>query len=179
MGANERASGPCGDGPAESVEVEVEGIEAGGVDARDIEVRGIEKLRVARYEFVIEAVDNLSLPPYKGSTFRGGFGTAFRNIACSTRRADCRDCMLKRACPYAYVFETAPPDGSEALTKFEHVPHPSMRSTFPEPRGWGKGGPMCGIRLGKYSHTPPGQQSTICWQHRTRLRNPCVRGSLY
>ncbi|MGE5573350.1 MAG: CRISPR system precrRNA processing endoribonuclease RAMP protein Cas6 [Bacteroidota bacterium] len=122
MGANERASGPCGDGPAESVEVE--GIEARGVDARDIEVRGIEKLRVARYEFIIEAVDNLFLPLYKGSTFRGGFGTAFRNIACSTRRADCRDCMLKRACPYAYVFETAPPDGSEALTKFEHVPHP-------------------------------------------------------
>ncbi|MCR4401691.1 MAG: CRISPR system precrRNA processing endoribonuclease RAMP protein Cas6 [Firmicutes bacterium] len=87
-------------------------------------MRGIEKLRIARYEFILEAVDNLFLPPYKGSTFRGGFGTAFRNIACSTRRTDCRDCMLKHACPYAYVFETAPPDGSEALTKFEHVPHP-------------------------------------------------------
>ncbi|MBC7084474.1 MAG: CRISPR system precrRNA processing endoribonuclease RAMP protein Cas6 [Firmicutes bacterium] len=87
-------------------------------------MKGIEEFRVARYEFIIEAVDNLFLPPYKGSTFRGGFGTAFRNIACSTRRTDCRDCMLKHACPYAYVFETAPPDGSEALTKFEHVPHP-------------------------------------------------------
>ncbi|MDK2931722.1 MAG: hypothetical protein PWR07_1853 [Bacillota bacterium] len=87
-------------------------------------MKGIEEFRVARYEFLIEAVDNLFLPPYKGSTFRGGFGTAFRNIACSTRRTECRDCMLKHACPYAYVFETAPPDGSEALTKFEHVPHP-------------------------------------------------------
>ena len=87
-------------------------------------MKGIEEFRVARYEFIIEAVDNLFLPPYKGSTFRGGFGTAFRNIACSARRTDCRDCMLRHACPYAYVFETAPPDGSEALTKFEHVPHP-------------------------------------------------------
>jgi len=87
-------------------------------------VKGIEEFRIARYEFILEAVDNLFLPPYKGSTLRGGFGTAFRRIACSAGRADCRDCVLKGPCPYAYVFETMPPDGSEALAKFEHVPHP-------------------------------------------------------
>lgn len=88
------------------------------------EIRGIESFRVARYEFVIEAIDPLFLPPYKGSTFRGGFGTAFKSVSCSNRARECRDCPLRHACPYAYVFETAPPEGSEALTKFEQVPHP-------------------------------------------------------
>ncbi|NPV80768.1 MAG: CRISPR system precrRNA processing endoribonuclease RAMP protein Cas6 [Firmicutes bacterium] len=89
-----------------------------------IPARGIEGFRVARYEFVIEALETLSLPDYKGSTLRGGFGAAFRNVSCSARKSDCRTCVLKPACPYAYVFETAPPEGSEVLKKFEHVPHP-------------------------------------------------------
>lgn len=87
-------------------------------------IRGIENFRVSRYEFVIEAVDTLYLPVYKGSTFRGGFGTAFKKVCCSDRRGDCRKCLLRHACPYAYVFETAPPEGAEALAKFEQVPHP-------------------------------------------------------
>ncbi|MEW6227508.1 MAG: hypothetical protein AB1700_05345, partial [Bacillota bacterium] len=53
-------------------------------------IRGIENFRVARYEFIIEAVDALYLPAYKGSTFRGGFGTAFKSVCCSDRRGDCR-----------------------------------------------------------------------------------------
>lgn len=85
---------------------------------------GIDNFKVARYEFVIEARGPLFLPPYKGSTFRGGFGTAFKNVSCSDRRNECRKCLLRHACPYAYIFETAPPEGSEALTKFEQVPHP-------------------------------------------------------
>lgn len=92
--------------------------------AQVAEIRGIESFRVARYEFVIEAIDPLFLPAYKGSTFRGGFGTAFKSVSCSNRAPKCRDCLLRHACPYAYVFETAPPEGSEALTKFEQVPHP-------------------------------------------------------
>ncbi|MDI7248433.1 MAG: hypothetical protein QME92_13425, partial [Bacillota bacterium] len=91
-----------------------------------VPITGIEQFRVARYEFVIEALDPLSLPPYKGSTLRGGFGSAFKAVSCSDhqRRGECGECLLRHACPYAYVFETAPPEGSEALTKFERVPHP-------------------------------------------------------
>ncbi len=94
------------------------------VAAQVAEIRGIDNLKVARYEFVIEAIDPLFLPLYKGSTFRGGFGTAFKSVSCSNRARECRDCLLRHACPYAYVFETAPQEGSEALTKFERVPHP-------------------------------------------------------
>jgi hypothetical protein len=90
----------------------------------DMVFKGMEDFKVARYRFIIEALEQLSLPPYKGSTFRGGFGSAFRSIACSDRRAECGSCLLSGTCPYAYVFETAPPEGSQALSKFERVPHP-------------------------------------------------------
>ncbi|MFZ5631591.1 MAG: CRISPR system precrRNA processing endoribonuclease RAMP protein Cas6 [Bacillota bacterium] len=84
-----------------------------------------KKFLIAQYEVVIEAGDQgLSLPAYKGSTLRGGFGAAFRRIACSRREVRCRDCLLGTGCPYAYIFETAPPPGSEALRNYESVPRP-------------------------------------------------------
>jgi len=79
----------------------------------------------ARYRVVLEAGERgLLLPPYKGSTLRGGFGRIFRRIACAQRRGDCRGCMLKEACPYAYVFETSPPGDTRVLKNLEAVPRP-------------------------------------------------------
>ncbi|MDF9408715.1 CRISPR system precrRNA processing endoribonuclease RAMP protein Cas6 [Pelotomaculum isophthalicicum JI] len=80
---------------------------------------------IAKYEVSVEAGDHgLSLPAYKGSTLRGGFGNAFKRISCSMREKECRSCLLKLNCPYAYIFETAPPPGSEALRNYENVPRP-------------------------------------------------------
>lgn len=80
---------------------------------------------VAKYQLILEAGEHgLSLPPYKGSTLRGGFGSAFRRISCSMRDAECRSCLLRTSCPYAYIFETAPPPGSEALRNYENIPRP-------------------------------------------------------
>ena len=38
-------------------------------------------LEVSRYRFTLEAVDTISLPVYKGSTFHGGFGHALMKIS--------------------------------------------------------------------------------------------------
>lgn len=85
----------------------------------------IVNFRVAIYEVVLEAGDEgLILPPYKGSTLRGGFGRVFRSITCSMRQKECRGCLLNGSCPYAYIFETAPPSGAEALRNYESVPRP-------------------------------------------------------
>ncbi len=85
----------------------------------------LSNFRVAVYEVVLEAgSEGLSLPPYKGSTLRGGFGRVFRRIACSMRQDECRGCLLKSNCPYAYIFETAPPPGAEALSNYENIPRP-------------------------------------------------------
>lgn len=76
--------------------------------------------------FTSEADDPLVLPAYKGSALRGGFGAAFRRIACALRRTECADCLLRTRCIYAYVFETPPREGTTlmGMGKYEKVPHP-------------------------------------------------------
>ncbi|MCC7201917.1 MAG: CRISPR system precrRNA processing endoribonuclease RAMP protein Cas6 [Nitrospirae bacterium] len=83
-------------------------------------------IRYQKYTFTIEASEPLTLPPYKGATFRGAFGSAFRRIVCALKKNDCSECLLKTRCVYVYVFETLPPDGAEmmGMNKYEAVPHP-------------------------------------------------------
>lgn len=79
-----------------------------------------------KFTLTLEAIEELHLPYYKGSTFRGGFGNIFRRIACVLRLQDCLDCMLKSRCIYAYVFETSSNEGADIMNmhKYERVPHP-------------------------------------------------------
>ena len=79
-----------------------------------------------RFVFTLQAKDALVLPPYKGSTFRGGFGHALRRVVCALRRKECMECLLQPRCVYAYVFETSPSGESHALGmhKYEAIPHP-------------------------------------------------------
>ena len=80
---------------------------------------------IAKYRLTLEAGEKgLLLPPYKGSTLRGGFGNAFRRISCALKEANCNNCLLRTSCPYAYIFETAPPPGSAALRNYESIPRP-------------------------------------------------------
>lgn len=80
---------------------------------------------LSKYQVVIDAGDRgLSLPPYKGSTLRGGFGSAFRRITCAQRHSECNPCLLRTNCPYSYIFETSPPPGSEVLSNYESIPRP-------------------------------------------------------
>ena len=58
------------------------------------------------YEFTIEAVDPLQLPSYKGSTLRGGFGYAFKKMACiHPQNHSCKGCERGNKCPYGFIFE--------------------------------------------------------------------------
>jgi len=87
---------------------------------------GVEdsSIDVASYYLLIEAVDPLCLPSYKGSTFRGGFGMALKKIACKTGDAECSSCMEYRACPYIYIFNTPPPPETEMMRLYDAAPHP-------------------------------------------------------
>jgi len=66
----------------------------------------------------------LILPRYKGSTLRGGFGSTFRKIACVCRDEECKSCLLKPNCPYAYIFETSPPENTQVLSQYESITKP-------------------------------------------------------
>jgi hypothetical protein len=85
----------------------------------------LERLRIAKYHFNLQAVERLGLPRYKGSTLRGGFGSVFKRTVCFQEEVkSCADCLLKANCPYAYIFETAPPPDAEVLRTYSDVPLP-------------------------------------------------------
>ena len=87
----------------------------------------------ARLRFQAVVDTPLRLPDYAGSTLRGAFGGALRRIACMTHVPTCTGCPLLRTCPYAVVFESAPPAEGHSLQKFSEVPRPYVI----EPPAWG------------------------------------------
>jgi hypothetical protein len=82
------------------------------------------KLPAHRYQFRIIPLEETRLPEYKGSTFRGGFGHAFKKVVCTFKGKECDDCLLRHRCIYSYVFETPPPADTERMTKYRRAPHP-------------------------------------------------------
>jgi hypothetical protein len=64
-------------------------------------------LEFAKYRFIIRTRERLILPEYKGSTFRGGFGYAFKRVVCLLGKEECLNgCHLKDRCMYHAIFET-------------------------------------------------------------------------
>lgn len=79
----------------------------------------------AGYEVVLAAGPRgLVLPPYKGSTLRGGFARVFKQLVCVRRKDSCTGCSQKENCPYHFVFETSPPQNAEALRNYSDIPRP-------------------------------------------------------
>jgi hypothetical protein len=64
------------------------------------------------------------LNAFAGSTLRGGFGHAFKRAVCIWPPGDCQRCLLRNTCSYLYIFETAPPPGSEKLRGIDQIPRP-------------------------------------------------------
>ena len=76
-----------------------------------------------RYEFTCRLETDAELPYYKGSTFRGVFGRALKQVVCALKRQECNDCMLRQKCVYATVFEPPPP-GNVKDSRMAAPPHP-------------------------------------------------------
>jgi hypothetical protein len=89
-------------------------------------------MNVCKFQLHIEPRQLIILPPYKGSTLRGGFGNAFKKVVCALKEKDCPDCILKERCVYSYVFETPPPTDTKVMRKYLSVPHPFIIEPPPE-----------------------------------------------
>lgn len=79
-------------------------------------------LALARYRVTLEAIEPLHLPEYLGSTLRGAFGHAFRQLCCLG--GSDAPCPAPESCPYHVIFETAPPPGAVVLRTHESVARP-------------------------------------------------------
>jgi len=84
----------------------------------------LNNFKFAQFQFILKAIDNISLPGYKGSTFRGAFGHAFKKVVCVNREKTCGSCLLKGKCVYSYIFETPPPSDTSKMRKYPFAPHP-------------------------------------------------------
>ncbi|MGA2228170.1 MAG: CRISPR system precrRNA processing endoribonuclease RAMP protein Cas6, partial [Syntrophobacteraceae bacterium] len=81
-------------------------------------------ITVGQFGLKLKALDEIHLPAYKGSTLRGGFGYALKEVSCALKRQECRTCMLRDRCVYLYLFETPPPPDSEMMRLYPTAPHP-------------------------------------------------------
>lgn len=64
-----------------------------------------------------------------GSTLRGGFGYAFRKIACGIKnKNNCRECILCGKCVYSIIFESPVSSDSAIMRKYQYSPHPFVFS---------------------------------------------------
>lgn len=82
------------------------------------------KIPYKRFTFTMEAEEEIYLPPYKGSTFRGAFGAQFKKVVCALKKEDCRNCLLRQSCVYALIFESPSPAEGNVLGKVNAIPHP-------------------------------------------------------
>ena len=90
----------------------------------DAILRELQKISFASFVFHLRATTELYLPPYKGSTLRGAFGTVFKETVCVVDHRDCDRCILKLKCAYPYIFDTPIPESSTRMRKYERAPHP-------------------------------------------------------
>ena len=81
-------------------------------------------VHVARYSFTLQLLEQVYLPPYKGSALRGGFGHTLKRLVCYQPAACTNHCRLGNDCVYGYLFETAPPQGTEVLRNLTEVTRP-------------------------------------------------------
>lgn len=65
---------------------------------------------ISRFEIQFQALENIQLPKYAGSTLRGAFGHALKNLACLTaaRNEGVCCCLPLESCVYRCLFDPAP-----------------------------------------------------------------------
>lgn len=77
-----------------------------------------------KYKFFCSLETAAVLPFYKGSTFRGVFGRALKQVVCALKKQECAQCLLKQKCIYALVFETSTALKAPAGSRIAAPPHP-------------------------------------------------------
>ena len=80
--------------------------------------------KAAKFNFEIKAENDVFLPEYKGSTFRGVFGHIFKDVMCISHTCECSSCSFDKVCMFKKIFDSPPPANSQKLRNYSAVPHP-------------------------------------------------------
>jgi len=94
-----------------------------GTNGSDIDAI-FKNFKAARLNFELKAENDVVLPDYKGSTFRGAFGHIFKDVMCVSHSGNCEECSFDKVCMFKKIFDSPPPSNSERLRKYSAVPHP-------------------------------------------------------
>lgn len=93
----------------------------------DLQLHALNQFRVARFRALYKVGrQGLFLPPFKGGTFRGVFGSVLREVACTCPQD--RNGYVSNHhdhCVYAYLFETQAKQEA-APARSENVPRPFL-----------------------------------------------------
>jgi len=84
----------------------------------------LSNFRIAIYRFTLEALTQVKLPPYAGSTIRGAFSGVFKEITCTTKNETCTGCELRASCPYFQIYENSDEFSTLKLNRFKTPPKP-------------------------------------------------------
>jgi hypothetical protein len=102
---------------------------------------------VAAFDFRFRARQQMRMPGYMGSAWRGGFGRALRRAVCVTGLSTCPGCRFEASCVYPYLFETAPGARGGILAGYDRVPNPFVLAPPWEERRLVPEGGEAGLRL--------------------------------
>ncbi len=92
---------------------------------------------IETFTFYCHFTEPALLPAFKGSTLRGSFGHALKQVCCALRRNECGNCLLAATCCYSLIFESEKIDRNSAGFKLRLAarPHPYvLRPPFDEKR---------------------------------------------
>lgn len=92
-------------------------------------------MKTATYSVHCILQEDAHLPPYKGSTLRGGFARAFLRTVCAVRRSNCADCLLRQRCLYVATFEPRKASGSSATAPQPYLIEPPLDTATEYPAG--------------------------------------------
>jgi hypothetical protein len=85
----------------------------------------LPQLQIYKFNFIIQCLEDTKLPQYKGSLFRGVFGTAFKQATCISKLENCEHCLIKTSCTYFNIFESEiPVNNAWFLKGIKKTPHP-------------------------------------------------------
>jgi CRISPR-associated endoribonuclease Cas6 len=84
------------------------------------------ELTIAEYVFSFEAIDTVTLFAFPDPLWRSVFGLALYEQTCIAPKSECRECMLRFQCDFAFFIKGPRPPHAEIMRKIDTIPLPHI-----------------------------------------------------